>query len=409
MQLAGSVLTLFALGRQMTGVSGGAAAALFGALSGGFGWLKARGAALVFDPRGGGGQAATQYLGDLLYRRSYNSSFHNLVPVFPRDVAYVLLGGFLLLCFAGLADDRARARLLVGGGLLLGLIGLTGGESFVVGLAAAIGIGLGQVRGRRLKTLACVVLPALVLSSLWLIPLAFNYVRFGGFVNTASPLVALDPLSVLGAWGIVAPFALLGVASARQAWGNPAVRAATTFLLISLGFRRAVLGLSANRGPRVHDIGAASPLLATGTPRSRAVRRSGGVSSADARVPQEPQPGDCPRRSHDCACDPVPYPRKRCLRPPHPARTTALLIVDGTEEHRLQPTCSLHRTQLHCGGSLLVESEELRLLGLPLCPVSSGPQKLNSAAHSLPPLLRCNYSPASHSRQSNLDGWVRPG
>ena len=199
MQLAGSVLTLYAIGRQIGGAPGGAAAALLGGLSGGFGWLRAQGAALVFDPRAEGGQAAGEYLGDLLYRRPYNSSFHNLVPVFPRDSAYVLLGGFLLLAVVGLARDSDKDRLLIGSGLVLGLVGVTGGETFLVGIATAVGIALCDNRGRRLRTMACVLFPAGMVSCLWLLPLGVNYYRLGGFVNTASQPITLSPVWILNA------------------------------------------------------------------------------------------------------------------------------------------------------------------------------------------------------------------
>lgn len=293
-QLAGSALTLLAIGRQLAGVAGGAAAVLFGTLSGGLGWLRAPGADLVFDPRAEGGQEATRYLGDLL-------------------------------------------------------------------------------------------------SSLWQIPLVVNYVRIGGFVNTASPPVALGPLSILGGWGIVTPFALLGLAWTRGQRELPMVKAITTLLVVGVGFVMlcwlfprfggagfTTLGRPHRYWPLVH-IGivlfaalGASRLLAIVSQRSRYAAVAVGALTVDNR----------------CSCDPIFPARKRCVQSQYPARFGPFLVTYGAEEHPLQSAGPLDGRSMHGGGPLLAQPAGLRLLGLPVCPVPAGSGKPDSTTRTLSQLLR---------------------
>lgn len=215
LQVTGAVLTLYALGRRVgRGWMTGAAAALFGALSGGLGFVLLRRPDFVVEVRPGGGSGALRYLGDLLYRRSYNLSFHNLVPVFPRDVAFVLTAAFLLLLVSGVITKRLV--FFAGAGVVLGLIGLTGGETFIVGAGTAATLSLLISGISRLRVALALFVPTVGLSALWLAPLAVNYLELGGFVNTASPPVALPPLAILGAWGIATPFALYALLGWRR-------------------------------------------------------------------------------------------------------------------------------------------------------------------------------------------------
>jgi hypothetical protein len=208
-QVGGAVLGFYALGRALTRRHiTGLGAGLFGAMSGGFGFVMLRGPDLVVDPRAEGGRAAVRFMGDLLYRRSYNLSFHNLAPVFPRDIAYALTCGFLLLLI--LALERRSRLLLVAAGGALGLIGLTGGETFLVSVAIALLSSFVTARGDRIRAAALVLAPALGLWALWAVPVALNLRRLGGFVDTASALVALPPLAIAGAWGSALPLAILG-------------------------------------------------------------------------------------------------------------------------------------------------------------------------------------------------------
>ena len=134
LQVAGIALSLFALGRALTQrVTTGLAASLFGALTGGLGFLALRKVDVVLDPRA---EDALRYFGDLFHRRSYNAAFGQMTPAFPRDIALTLAVGFLLLAVVGL--KKQSRPLLVASGVTLGMTGLTGAESFYVGMGAAV-------------------------------------------------------------------------------------------------------------------------------------------------------------------------------------------------------------------------------------------------------------------------------
>lgn len=210
LQVAGAVLAFFALGHALSGRwITGAAASLFGSLTGGFGFVLLREPEVILDPRQGGGAAALRYWGDLIATRPYNVGFQNLTPPFPRDVAYVLMVAALLFLVIGIRD-RSTAS-LVAGGLTIGMVGLTGGETFIVSFLAAVMLTLtGAVIGR-VRLAVAVIAPALAIYSLWAAPMVVEYFRLEGFVGTAARPVVLTPLAVLGSWGLVTPFALYGL------------------------------------------------------------------------------------------------------------------------------------------------------------------------------------------------------
>jgi hypothetical protein len=234
-QVGGGILTLFALGREVTGrLLGASAAASLGALSGGIGWIVARGAELETNR-----ENPMTYLGDLALVRSYNSSFHNLAPTLPRDLTYVLVPAFLFLLVNGLRDRR-RPMLLAAGGVA-GVVGLTGAEAFFLCGLIALGVGFVAPAGDRVRTVAWVALPMAAVWSMWLVPLAWNYVRLGGFVDTTTVgTVDVPPLGILGAWGLLTVFSLVGLV---HLWSGPrgpverllavAVAAAAFLLLIA--------------------------------------------------------------------------------------------------------------------------------------------------------------------------------
>ena len=208
-QVAGVILTLFALGRAVSSRwSGGWGAALLGSLTGGFGYLLLRGFDVILFPRKDGGAEATRFLGDMIATRSYNMSFHNIVPPFPRDVAYLLVASFLLLLTIG---QRQRSLpVLAFSGVALGMVGLTGGETFIVGLGVALVVALLAAETGRIRTGLVVIVPAFAVAALWIVPLAVNHVKYGGFWNTAGVPVQLGAVNVLFAWGIATPLAVLG-------------------------------------------------------------------------------------------------------------------------------------------------------------------------------------------------------
>jgi hypothetical protein len=207
--VAGMTFALIALGRQMTSrMSTGYGAAFFGALSGGFG------VGLIFDrdlverlpdmPT-----LRTPYLGEILSRRPHNFAFNNLAPPYPRDLSFLLLVVFLLLLVIGL--QRNSRTSLVGAGATLGLVGLVGGEAFLVAvIVVLISCSVSRERGR-VKRIAYVALPASAVYATWLVPIAVNYFRLDGFVNiTHIPAVVLEPAFFLLSWGIAIPFAVVG-------------------------------------------------------------------------------------------------------------------------------------------------------------------------------------------------------
>jgi hypothetical protein len=223
LQVLGIAAALFGIGHLFAGRWCGAATAVLAAATGGFGFVLARRLELVVDPRAEGGAAATRYLGDLLYVRSYNPSFANLAPSYPRDVALALLAGALFALVRAARSGRARDYAVSGG--LLGLVSLTQLDPFLVGLLAAVAVSATAPGGRRLRAGAAVLLPALALFSLWAIPIAISYVRLGGFVNTTvTTPVVLPAWAILGGWGIVTPLALVGAVRAARSLSHPVVR-----------------------------------------------------------------------------------------------------------------------------------------------------------------------------------------
>jgi hypothetical protein len=234
LQISGAVLALYALGRELTGhYVTGIGAALFGAIAGGFGFLALNGPDLIVDPRAHEGAAALRYMGDLLYRRSYNLAFHNLVPVFPRDVAFALTHSYLLLLVMGM--KRHDRVLLVGAGVILGLIGLTGAETFLVGLACAMLICAFARHRRPARMPLLIIIPGLLLWALWATPLAANYWRLGGFVDTASSLVRLPPLGILGSWGVASVVGLYGCVKRPDGFSSSASCVIWAFLAAAGG------------------------------------------------------------------------------------------------------------------------------------------------------------------------------
>ncbi|HJP65499.1 MAG TPA: hypothetical protein VKA30_04255, partial [Actinomycetota bacterium] len=230
--VGGSVATLFALGRELVGTwIGGSAAALLGAMSGGLGFVRVRKFDVVLDPRA---SDALRYLGDLLYKRSYNVAFANLSPPFPRDLGLVLLMSFLLLVVAGFR--RRDRRLLMGAGAAIGMAGLTGNESFVVGMGVAALVTVLPPAGFTRRQLAGWLLaPAFVVAAIWFVPIGISYLRLGGFVNiTVVGAVNLTPVAILGGWGVSTPLAAIGFGRrAGDTLRDPGLRVTLALFLVT--------------------------------------------------------------------------------------------------------------------------------------------------------------------------------
>jgi hypothetical protein len=231
LQVSAAILALFAFG-SLVGRTwrAGAGVAILGALSGGFGFLIARRLDVVMNPRGSTGLT---YGGDLLFVRSYNPSFSNIAPPFPRDVALTMLPAFLFLVALGL--ERQSRAALVAAGVLLGLIGVTGGEAFFVagGVAVVLAVAPGGLRRRQVA--AGLLAPAAVVYGVWLVPLLASYVRLGGFVNiTRITPVNLPPWALFVSLGLIIPLSLWGgTRAAPQAARDGPSRVLLAFLVVS--------------------------------------------------------------------------------------------------------------------------------------------------------------------------------
>jgi hypothetical protein len=208
LQIVGSILALFAIGRELTGsLVGAGAAAVFGAMSGGFGFFAVRGIHVTSSRAAD----ALKYFGDLIQVRPYNVSFSNLSPPFPRDLALLMLLAFLVQVAYGLRhSDR---RFLIGAGVSLGMAGLAGAESFIVGVFIALAIVVLPTAVGRLRKAVAIFVPAGLVYSLWLVPLAASFIRLHGFVNiTKVEGVELPAWAILGSWGIATIFGAYGFA-----------------------------------------------------------------------------------------------------------------------------------------------------------------------------------------------------
>ncbi|MGH2700206.1 MAG: hypothetical protein ACRDJ2_00350 [Actinomycetota bacterium] len=201
----GAVLALYALGRELRRWTSGFFLALFGALTGGFGWVISRSPELIIDVHNL--SQAGKYLGDFLVKRSYNVTYANLAPPFPRDLSYALFGCFLLLLIMGL--KRKSVPLLIGAGVTTGMFGLTGGEAFFTAMGiSVVVIAIGAYR--RFFLVLALLVPAVGLYACWAVPIVLNYLEFGGFEDLSANPVSLTPLLILGSWGLTTPFALYG-------------------------------------------------------------------------------------------------------------------------------------------------------------------------------------------------------
>jgi hypothetical protein len=230
LQVTGALTGLFALGWRLTGKwITGASAALLGGLSGGFGFLVSGVPHLIFGP-GLRSPAVGTYFGDFLYRRSYHLAFQNLSPPLPRDVSYALLPAFLLLVTLGLVERRTWWLWLAG--IVLGIEGLIGAESFVVGLILAALVSLVPRTLPRRRAAVALLGPGLGLWALWSVPLLINYVHYHGFRDLLSAPVSLPPLDILGGWGIVTPLAVVGALVWLRRWKRePPIRVVVLVLV----------------------------------------------------------------------------------------------------------------------------------------------------------------------------------
>jgi hypothetical protein len=234
LQAIAVVLALFAAGRELTRrTTGGLGAALFGAFSGGVGFVLLSGVDVAVNPVAGA-KGVMEYFGDLVVTRPYNLTFLNLPPPVPRDVALALLASFVFLLVA--AYTRRNLLLIAGAGVIAGLIGLTGGETWILAMTIAVVVCFTGLGLPRFKAFGAVVGPAVLVYSAWFLPTLANYLTLGGFVNTTSVEPVVMPFAgFIGAWGLTIPFAVWGLVQAIPRWKEDAgVRIAVGLLAASV-------------------------------------------------------------------------------------------------------------------------------------------------------------------------------
>ena len=251
--VAGSLMVMFALGRELVGrIAGGVGTALFAALSGGWGFLIAGATPTLILPRVP--EDVQMFLGDFVAKRSYNIAFHNLAPAFPRDLSFLLLGGFLLLLLLGV--KRRSLVALVGAGMVLGMVGLTAAESTFAGFAVALITIVLYGGRRRLRMAAAIFGPALAIYALWLAPFLWNQFQHPGFNDLSAEPVVNSPLTIAGAWGLSLLFGVFGaVIALSRMRGDPGVRVAIAFVLATGALLLAASLASRVLGPGVETLG----------------------------------------------------------------------------------------------------------------------------------------------------------
>jgi hypothetical protein len=187
------------------GWAGAAAASLIG----GFGWLTAREPDFITSP------SEARFGADLVVA-SPNSLYELLPPAAPREVGLIALAAAATLLVLSLRTEQRRLRFLTG--VLTGMVGLISVPLFVTALVWTVAGSLTAVRGRRLKSLGDIALPAFLVFALWAGPVAAAFIQLGGFVNITPKLGVEWPLpTALWSWGLLLPLAVVGLVGAARA------------------------------------------------------------------------------------------------------------------------------------------------------------------------------------------------
>ena len=207
------------LARRLFSGSGLAGAAC-GTLIAGFGWVSARGIDFVTTP------LEARYGADMV-TASPNSVYELFAPALPRELGLVALAAAALLIVLAVRTEDRRLALLAG--IAVGIVGLVSVPLWIMAIGwAAIGAFLTGTEGRWRMLIPMAGVGALVFG-VWVVPVAFNYMRYGGFINVTSQLgVEWPVLTALAAWGLLLPLALTGIV---LAW-----RSGTTSARVILGF-----------------------------------------------------------------------------------------------------------------------------------------------------------------------------
>jgi hypothetical protein len=180
------------------------AAGLFTAAAG-FGWVWQHGPAAVLHQNS---INLGPYHGDLVLYNALVPALGNVAPLLPRELAVCLSPLALWLLVSGLAPGRER---------LLWAAGAAVGFVFVIdpqagGFCAAWGVALAAVARRASAWRAAAA--AAAAAAVWLVPLAADYRRYGGFVSITH-LRPIEPTAAetVIALGIVLPLGLAGAAA----------------------------------------------------------------------------------------------------------------------------------------------------------------------------------------------------
>jgi len=224
--LLGLPLGCACLARRLYGGAGWAGA-VCGSLIAGWGWVSARGADFVATP------LEARYGADMV-TASPNSVYELFPPGLPRELGLVILAAAgVLIVLAVRAEDRRFALLA---GAAVGIVGLISVPLWITGIVwAALGVALTGAGARR-RMLVALIGPGVLVFGIWAGPVAFNYIRYGGFINVTSQLgVEWPPLTALAAWGLLLPLALAGLV---LAW-----RSGTTSARVILSFAGATVVL----------------------------------------------------------------------------------------------------------------------------------------------------------------------
>ena len=226
--LLGLPLGAACLARRVNSRSGLAAAAC-GSLVAGFGWMSAGGVDFVATP------LEARYGADMVVA-SPNSVYELFPPALPRELALVVLAAAGMLIVLAVRTEDRRFALLAG--TTVGMVGLVNVPLWVSAIIwGVVGVALTDRSARR-RMLATLVVPGVVVFGLWAAPVAFNYLRYGGFINVTAQLgVEWPSLSALAAWGLLLPLAVAGFV---LAW-----RSGTTSARVVVGFAGATIVLLA--------------------------------------------------------------------------------------------------------------------------------------------------------------------
>ena len=213
-------LAMWLLARELGAPRAAAAwAAAFFTAAAGFGWVWQHSPAAALHPNG---VNLGLYHGDLVLWNALVPSLGNVPPLIPRELGTCLAPLSVWLVLRGLAKGNAAALWAAGAaiGFTFLIAPLAGG--FCVAWAVVLAIA-----SRNLAVWRTAV-AGVVVAAVWLVPLAIDYHRYGGFVSiTHIAPVLPSPGQTIVALGIVLPLGVGGlIAVLRRAEGVSALAVA---------------------------------------------------------------------------------------------------------------------------------------------------------------------------------------